>query len=188
MQSATQRAELITNIRARVCQHVAARLTEYQAVQIAIAAAMRDSDDVIGFLLPSHLAKTANKAKENFKLSEEEWVGLFGCHTQPARDGGVGAIVTSKEFLPQVTRLQNVLKQTVAEKDQASLWEKSWCKVACYVAMHLELPDELITGTLGTVIKADARRIEEMYNEIDDDGPEVMLISQCIIALSQSLL
>lgn len=188
MQGSAQRAEIITNIKSRVCANVATRLTDQEAVQLSIAAAMREPEDVIGFLLPSHLAKVAVQKMDTFKILPAEWMGLFGFGTQPIRDGGLGTIVSSKEFVPIHARLMTALRTTIGEKEQAALWERAWCKVSCYIAIHLDCPDDHLVGTLGTIIKADNRRIEEMHSTIDDDGPEVMLIAQCVVALSKCLL
>lgn len=185
MQVAAARAEIIVAVRDRVNKHVSGRLNDREALQIAIAASLRDPEDVVGFLLPSQAAKMAHNAIERFKVTAVEWTALFGNGTQAVRDGGIANVVGSTEFAPQLKRLQNALKMTIAEKDQLAVWERSWSKVLLYVAMHLEVADEALLGILGTVIKADNRRIEELHQTIDDDGPEVMLISKCIVALAE---
>ena len=187
MLHSAQRAEVITDVRNRVGIHVAQRLSESEALQLSLAASMRDGSDVIGFLMPSHLARLANSKTADIRMLPEEWKCLFGSGSQPVRDGGLGDIVGSPEFEPVVRKIAGSLRTTIMEKEQAKMWERSWTKVLCYVAMHLECPEEKLVSTLGTIIKADNRRIEEMHSEIDDDGPETLLIASCIMALSKCL-
>jgi len=187
MQSATARAAIIVAVRERVNSTVAGRLNDREAIQVALAAALRDPEDVIGFLLPGHLARLANNSRDKFKMDHLEWNALFGNGAQAVRDGGMARIVASAEFEPQLARLSNTLKMTIGEKDQAVVWARTWSKVLCYVAMHLDVADEALLGVLGTIIKADNRRIEELHNSIDDDEAEVLLISKCIVALSECI-
>lgn len=187
MESASARAEVIVALRTRVNTHVAARLSEREALQLAMAAAMRDPDEVFGFLLPGHLAKIAIKRLDDVMMTANEWKVLFGIGTQPVRDGGVATIVNSSEFSPQTDLLSIALRQTISEKDSAAVFARQWPKLLCFLAMHLEMADQALVSVLGTVISADKRRIEELQNSIDDDGVQIVLISKIIIALSESL-
>lgn len=187
MQAMGARAAIIVAVRTRINANVSGRLNEREAVQVALASSMRDSDDVIGFLLPVHLSRIVLRSREVCKLQKDEWAGLFGFGLQALRDGGIASIVRSEEFGPEIVRLSNALKTTILEKDQQLAWDRSWSKILCYVAMHLDGADNALLGVMGTVIKADNRRIEELHNEIDDDGPQVMLIVRCIVALSECI-
>lgn len=187
MQTATSRAAVILALRERVGTHVATRLSDKEAVQVALAASMRDSEDVIGFLLPNHLARLANAARDKYKMLPTEWNVLFGVGTQAVRDGGLSAVVSSKEFTPQVAKIANALKTTIGEKEQSAVWDRSWGKILVFMAMHLESPEDALLAVMGTVIKADNRRIEELHCCIDDDGPEVMLVAKCVVALSDCI-
>lgn len=187
MESATARAQVIVALRTRVNTHVAALLSEREALQLAMAAAMRDPDEVFGFLLPLHLAKIAVKRRDDVMMTANEWKVLFGIGTQPVRDGGVATIVNSSEFSQKIELLSSALRQTISEKDSKSVFARLWPKLLCFFAMHLEMADQALLSVLGTVISADKRRIEELQNSIDDDGVEVVLISKILIALSTSL-
>ena len=187
MQRATARATIIVALRERVNTHVAGHLGDQECVHIAIAASMRDPDDVVGFLIPTHLAKLAVRARDSFKISQYEWSVLFGQGTQSIRDGGISEIVASSEFVAFSKSLSNALKTTVCEKEQAVAWANARTRLLCFISMHLEFADEALVAVLGTVIKADSRRIEEFYNQLDDDGPDVLLIVRCLSSLCASL-
>lgn len=187
MQTSQVRAEVIVQLRARANKHVATRLSEREAVQLALASSMRDPDEVIGFLMPHYLAKLAVQQREQLKLSTTEWNALFGVGAYAIKDGGVASIVGSPEFAPQLSKLSNALKTTILEKEQSVVWDRAWSKLLCYIAMHLDVAEDALVGVLGTVIKADNRRIEEFFSSIDDDGPEVMLVARCVVALSECI-
>lgn len=187
MQTSHARAQVIVALRERVNSNVAARLGDRESIQIALAAALRDADDVLGFLLPQHLAKLATKSKEKFKMTTAEWTSLFGVGTQAVRDGGIADIVSSTEFVPITVKMAAALRTTIGEKDQAVVWGRAWAKMLVYVATHMDSPEDTLLSVLGTIIKADNRRIEEMYSSIDDDGPEVLLMTRCIVALSECI-
>jgi len=187
MQSASLRAQVVVALRDRVAANVASRLNDREAVQVALASAMRDPEEVLGFMLPHYLARMAVQAREKLKLQPTEWNSLFGHGSTATRDGGISAVVQSKEFVPQLQKVSNAIRTTIGEREQAVVWDRSWTKVLCYIAMHLEAADEALIGIMGTIIKADNRRIEELHCSIDDDGPEVMLVARCIVALSECI-
>ena len=188
MQAAAARAEIIVRIRDRVNAQVAGRMSERDALQVSIAAAMRDNEEVLGFLLPHHLIKGAIQSSYKYKILPDEWSVLFGNGAQAIRDGGVQSVVISQEFRPHLLKLTDALRTTITEKDQAVVWSRSWTKLLAYLSMHMDEANDALVGVLGTVIKADERRIEEFHNQVDDDGPEVLLVAKVIIAVSSCVL
>lgn len=187
MQASATRANVIAKIRERMVAHVSERLTDRQAIQLAVSSAMRDSGDIIEWSLPAPLAKAALRKLPTIKISTDEWATLFGASTQPIRDGGLGKVVGSPEFIPQALALQNALKTTIGEREQKAAWERPWCRALIYVSMHMEFADDALVAVLGTVIRADGRRIEDLRAQIDDNGPETVLVTACIESLSASL-
>ena len=47
---------------------------------------------------------------------------------------------------------------------------------------------DALTSTLGTIVRADARRMEELRETLDDEGVETMLMTKVLKALSDSVL
>jgi len=188
MEQSQRRAEIFAPIRQRVASSVAHRLDDKSALQLALACAMRDPEEVVGFLFPALVAKQVLKAPKSFALCHDEWMTLFGGNATPIRDGGLTQIVQSREFAPGAASMTTALRCTVAEQQQARIWARPWSQALCYLALHLESPDAMVESVLGTVVKADSRRIEELHCAIDDDGYETLLMSKVIIALSECVL
>lgn len=189
MEQSQRRTEAFAPIRERVAANVAHRLDDKGALQLALACTMREPEDVVGFLFPALVAKQVLKNPKTFALHHEEWMTLFGNNAAPVRDtGGLAKIVQSHEFAPGSTTMSSALRCTVAEPQQARLWARPWSQALCYLALHLEEPDAMVESVLGTVVKADSRRLEELHGSIDDNGYETLLMAKVMIALSECVL
>ena len=49
-------------------------------------------------------------------------------------------------------------------------------------------PNDALESVIGTVVRSDSRRLEELHCAIDDNGCDTMLMSKIIIALSDSVM
>lgn len=188
MEQSSRRAEAFSPVRERVAQGVNQRLDDKTSLQLAIASAMRSPDEVIGFMFSQNVARQALQKTNQLALTRDEWAALFGGEATPLRDGGLGALVQSREFQPGVKRIAQALRCTVNEIAQAQVWMRPWGQTLCYVAIHLNEPEVTLESVLGTVVKADSRRMEELHSQIDDDGCETMLMASAIMALSECVL
>ena len=77
---------------------------------------------------------------------------------------------------------------TIAENEQAAAYARAWTRGLCFLALHFEHSDHAIQACLGTIVRADTRRLEDLRCEIDDVGPNVMLVSRLILAVSDAIL
>lgn len=183
-----QKYTVFQTITQRVRNHVNSTLSDSKCLQLAIAAAMRDHETVSGFLLPHHLAKQVDHCKHDMGLRPAEWNQIFGANVSPIKDAGMGEFVASSCFQEQPDKLENALKLTLQEHEQSLMWKKPWHRLVLYIAMHVEYSDDAIFNSLGTVIKADQRRIEDYINEIDDSGVETLAFSRAIELVSNAIL
>jgi hypothetical protein len=188
MEQSQRRTAVIAAVRKRVLGLIAHRLDDRGVLQIALASALRDPEDLIGMLFPAHVAKIAIKNLGQLALTHTEWCDLFGGTTGPLRDTGLSNVVQSLEFRPYVTAIGTAMRTTVAEEQQARAWARPWCQALCYVGVHLEDPHKSIASVIGQVVTADLRRLEELHAQIDDDGYAIMLMSKIIIALASSII
>jgi hypothetical protein len=175
-------------IKERVAKTVAQRLDDKQVLQLAIACGMREAEDVLGLLFPPNVAKAALKHQSVTALTANEWRALFGPEINPLRDGGITPVVQSAEFQQPIVAIGAALRCTVAETSQAQRWARAWNKALCYVATHLHNPGGALEAVIGTIVRSDSRRLEELHCTIDDEGCDTMLMSKLIIALSQSVM
>jgi len=159
------------------------RLDDRGVLQIALASALRDPEDLLGMLFPAPLAKAALNEQKRLALTHDEWRGLFGGTSAPVRESGLSAALDSDEFRTLLTCIGLALRTTVAEEHQSRAWSRPWCQALCYVGVHLDDPHRSIEAVLGQVVTADLRRLEELHSQIDDDGYATMLMTKVIISL-----
>ena len=188
MEQSRARTQIISQIRERTATVISHRLDDRNLLQLAIVAAMREPDDTLGMLFPPLVIKSATPSAKIISITADEWADLFGVAAAPLRDGGLAAVVGSAEFAPSLAALTSTMRCTINEAQQKTLWERQWTRALCFVAVHLLDPEARLTSVMGTLVKADERRIEEMTNEIDDDdGGDAMLMAKVVIALAESL-
>ena len=188
MEQSQLRTAAYAMIKERVSKTVAQRLDDKQILQLAIACGMRDAEDVLGLLFSPRVAKAALKHQSVVALTPDEWRTLFGYEINPLRDGGITPAVQSTEFQEPIKAIGAALRCTIAEKEQGLRWQRAWNQALCYLASHLHEPNGALEAVLGTVVRSDMRRLEEMHCGIDDDGCDTMLMTKVIIALTQSVM
>lgn len=188
MEHSQRRTEVLTPLKARVCKAAGSRLDDKLALQLAIACAMRESDDLIDFIAPRHVATAVRAQAAELAVTSEEWAGVFGRQLMPLRDGGVTAVVQSAEFQPEIAAIGDAIRCTVAEAEQSAQYKRAWTRALCYVGVHLNESDHALETTLGNLVRADGRRMEELREKIDDEGVDIMLMTKVLKALSESVL
>jgi len=191
MQNGQRRAELLAPLRARVTQHIGSRVDDEVALQLAIACAMRDREDLVGFLCSKNVAATALKKSGEIAITPAEWEGLFGRQSAPPKDGGVGQLVASDDFAQAQAHLSDALRCTIAEREQGAQYKRAWTRALCHIGIHFEESDAPLEATLGSLVRADARRLEELREQLDDDAhygrADTMLMGQLVIAVAKSV-
>lgn len=186
MEGVARRADLLRLLRARHETALACQLPDSEAVQLAVALRMRAPDDVVRFLFPAHIAKAALLNRSSLAITTDEWRGLFAQNCR-LRDTGLAAIVQSADFAKHRQGLETALRCTIAENAQQRVWQTAWGQALCVMATHLDAPDEILESTVGAIVKADARRLEEVHAAIDDDGAAEMFVSKLVIALANNI-
>lgn len=188
MEQSQLRTETFVTIKKRILKYFVYQLDDKQVLQLAIACSMREAQDVIGFMFPRAVANTATKVHSAAALTHGEWKDIFGYDINPLRDGGIIKNVQSTEFQSHITAIAEALRMTISESQQRTRWQSAWSQALCYVASHMKEPNSVIESVIGTVVRADHRRLEELHCQIDDNGYDIMLMSKIIIALSNSVM
>jgi hypothetical protein len=187
MQASQRRTEVLGPLRARACKAAGSKLDDKLALQLAIACAMREADDVVEFIAPRHVAKQVLGQASEVAITPAEWESVFGRQMPPLRDGGVTAVVQSSEFQPEIVAIGEALKCTVAEQEQSAQYARAWTRALCYVGMHLNESDSALESTLGNLVRADGRRMDELRENLDDEGVDTMLMTKVLTALADSV-
>ena len=187
MEASQRRTQALARIKERVGKTIPHRLDDRQTLQLAIASSMRESAEILGFLFSNLVAKAAATQLAQNRLTAAEWRDLFGCDMPPLRDASVVAIVQSADFRQPEAAIASALRTTVQEQQQAACFRRAWNKALCYVASHLHDPNASLEAVLGSIVRSDLRRLEELHASIDDDGCDTILMSKLIISLSDGV-
>lgn len=187
MEQSQQRTFVLAALKERVAKIATHRLDDRQVLQMAIACSMREPADVLGMLFPPRVAHAAKENASKTGITVHEWNTIFGNDSHPLQDIGPHAAVQSQEFRDSLAAIGIALRCTTAETQQKQRWQRSWNQALCYIATHLNDPDPAIEAAIGTVVRSDTRRLEELYSLIDDNGCNTMLVTRIIIAISECI-
>jgi len=183
----TARQRALGEIRGRVQKHVGSWFKDHECVQIALCASLREPEEAMAFLFKKEVALASILRKRELSMSIHEWDALFGALSVATNHTSIEQISNDDEFKTMLGRMEAALRCTVEEKELKSTWARGWTKAACVVAMHTDNHEDLVSSSLGSVVRADSRRLEELRNEIDDDEKETMMVSSVVVALSEAI-
>tara|TARA_B110000046_G_scaffold183669_1_gene220277 strand:+ start:984 stop:1439 length:456 start_codon:yes stop_codon:yes gene_type:complete len=147
----------------------------------------RDRDIVFGMLLNSINAKTAVSKASVIAMKDSEWALLFGKFSSVVRDGGFVSLLAEKTLSECSNTLERALRCSLIEAKSKLSWQRSFTKAACYLALHAEDTEVLISECLGGIVRADSRRLDDFRSSIEDGDIDHMLISKVTIALARSV-
>lgn len=185
--AATLRQQAVVNIRSRATELLGSWVKDADGVQIAMACAMRAPTELLEFMLSAHHARAASKHAAELAIRPDEWAALFGAGARMTKCEELGGRLGAVDKLRGVPALASALRCTIAEATQGSAWARTWTKTACLVAMHMEAHEETLALSLGNVVRADLRRLEDLRCMLDDDGIGEMAVAQMLEALAHSV-
>ena len=148
---------------------------------------MRQPLELLGFLFPNRLARQAVAHARHIALAPDEWSALFGAAASPLRDGGVAALVAGDEFAAALAPLGDALRCSLTESEPAAAWARPHARATAFAGMHLEDAEDAVSRAIGSVVRADSRRLEELVVRIDEAGPETLLLARVVAALVASV-
>lgn len=170
-----------------MCRVVGSRLDDKLALQLAVACAMREADDVVEFIAPRRVAAAVLASSSELAMTAGEWDAVFGRQFPPLRDAGVAKVVQSAEFQPEIAAIGEAIRCTISESEQSAQYSHAWTRALCYVGVHLTESDQALESTLGHLVRADGRRIEELRERLDDNGVDTILMGKVLHVLSNSV-
>ena len=160
------------------------------ALEVAILASCNSNAELFEFFLPRHLRRVVGDAAEGIALTVAEFVAVAG-HPNARRAGAADALAAleSEEHATVLRcRLENALRQTLAETTQAKTWTSSRVRVAAILALHRERGFlEALNALLGEIVRSDLRRIEDLREDLLEEGINVFLIVNATRALTAPL-
>ena len=171
----------------RVARQVAGWPTSVEMVQIALACSTRKPAELLQFMFSRHLAQAAIAKAPELAVKKEEWVALFGTASRPSGVGAVSAVQCEPGLKEGILKIQNALRCTVAETAQGQAWARPWTRTAAFLAMHTDEHEQLITFSVGNIVRADFRRLEDFRAEIEESSWDTMLLASVVSALAAAV-
>jgi hypothetical protein len=181
------RLAAVAAIRNRVSAVCGGWLRADECLQIAIVACTRGCAALSEFMFTSQLARAVQEHQKAVAITHAEFDVIFGSKSVPVRAAEVDAVVSETSFASSATRLKNALRTTIDEGEQAQLWQRPWSRTVCVLAVNFENHEEGLATALGNLVRADVRRLEDLRQDLEDEGIDVMLLSSVVGALARSV-
>jgi len=140
---------------------------------------------MLEFLFSGTVAKEALKHSKGLMMTIGEWNALFGAHSRANRTTPVEELCAAECFQQPIRNVQGALRCTVEERDIAPQWARPVTKAACVFAMHTENHEDFLESALGSVVKADARRLDDLREQLEQEGTDTMTMAAAIVALAE---
>lgn len=186
--------EVVGDVRVRTQQHIAVRLSDSLALAVALAGATIEGQNLIEYAFSGTVRTDALAQRRPLSLTASEFATLFG-----ARDDGRAApacaqvskriveLDGSPEGASARRRLEAALRCTLSEQASAAIWKRHpGVRLAAVAALHrAEGANEALEAVLGGFVAIDGRRVDDLKIAIEDDGVELIFVSEVLGALAE---
>lgn len=180
-----QRVAIVSAMRGRVEKHLTSTLSDADCVAVCIAASFpRDRDDVFGVILNNHLCKAVSSCADSLAILPEEWSTLFGKDSTFTKETPLSKVMAEDKFKATSDSISNALRCSLTEAGAKAAWQRAPSRLSCYLALHTECTEELVSHVLGGLVRADTRRLDDVRSTAEDEATDCMLLSMSVIALA----
>jgi len=180
-----QRAAAVSAMRSRVEKHLTSILNDADCVAVCIAAGFpRDRDDVFGVILNNNLCKAVASCADSLAVLPEEWAALFGKDSTFTKEAPLSKIMTDDKFKTVIGSVSDALRCSLTEAGANAAWQRAHSRLSCYLALHTDYTEELVSHVLGGLVRADTRRLDDVRSTVEDEATDCMLLSMSVIALA----
>jgi hypothetical protein len=188
MSGPSTRAAAVLAVTARVNAHLSRPLPAREAVAVSLACSiLKHDEEVVGMLLDSRLSREAAAVAGKLAVSPQEWTALVGRDAPPpVREGGVGELLKSRHVASTCSALGDALCCTLTEKACERVWKQPVSQLACYVAAHHSSGEESVASVLGSLVRSDVRRIEQISADLEAESDAYQL-GLAVLAISSSV-
>ena len=180
-----RRIQTVSQIKARVAQHVGTWLADHEAVAIAVGASTRVAEEVLEYLCSPMVAKRAIENRKSIAVTTDEWDAMFGSEARPLRTSPLDPLVRDVAFGEAARHVGEALRTTVEEHEQKQLWSRQMTQAASIIAMQMEAHETYVSSCLGNIVRSDLRRLEDLQCRLEDEGIDAMLIGTTLGALGK---
>lgn len=175
----------------RVSQAVSMSLSNSKILALSLFASSSMDEELCDLVFSGFTRMEIGRALPTGRLhiTDEEWDAFFSRQSIPVgTTDSVRQLAARPEFAAYVNRIESALSLTLQEPDAALAWSAPTVRLACFVALHTkESTHERIQSVLGTLLRSDARRLEDLRATLDDEGSDVLLLEECTRMLCQTV-
>lgn len=168
----------------RVRRYIMTRLGPNDALAFAIASSARCSSSLLAFMASSHIARLLDAHRAEIALTPDEWSAVCTIARNARGGDSIKELSSRPEFYIAAERVEAALRCSIDESCGAEAHRMPIPRALSHVAIHMEDAQERLSSVIGTSIRADSRRVEEMTVAIDDDGVDVALLSRVIVVIA----
>jgi hypothetical protein len=180
-------AHTVLGIRTRISEHWPIEVSDEDALAIGICCCLKNADETVAVLSNRNLTRVVSKNAKSISINDEEFgmiikrLSLTLVNATP-----LGSLTWFKE---KRDRVGEALKCTLEEKGVAEVWKRVSVQLACVLAMYgTENPILKLDSVLGSVVRSDSRRVDDLHFECLGDPPDPFSLSVCLGVTSSAIL
>jgi hypothetical protein len=155
-------------------------------LQLGLASGCTQSRELVSYMYSSQLAAEVAAVKEGV-LSDGEWAAVF-TGVRPVAPQHATEVAASPEFAVSKRSIEAALEHTLVETDQARLWSQPLSQLLVFIALNCRDGSESrVERVLGSIVRTDARRLEDLRSAMAGADADMMLLGRCIEAVIMSV-
>jgi len=180
-----QRAAAVSAMQGRVEEHLTSTLSDADCVAVCVAASLpRDRDDVFGVILNNNLCRLVAPRADSLAVLPEEWAVLFGKDSTFTNEESLTKLTADERFTTLIDSISTALRCSLTEAGAKAAWQRAPSRLSCYIALHTDSTEELVSHVLGGLVRADTRRLDDVRSTVEDEATDCMLLAMSVIALA----
>ena len=180
-------AHTVLGIRTRISEHWPIEVSDEDALAIGICCCLKNPEDTISVLSNRNLCRVVSNNTKTIAINDDEFgmvikrLSLIAVNATP--------LASLTWFNEKRDRVGEALKCTLEESGAAEVWRRPSSQLACVLAMYgTENPIVKLDSVLGSVVRSDSRRVDDLHFECLGDPPDPFSLSVCLGVASSAIL
>jgi hypothetical protein len=164
-------------------------MDDFQIMRVVLASGMRSSQETLEFVHTRSIAAQLVQISDKLAITEAELPLFFGSLPQTHNSTLSDALTNNNtaHFKVHTTRIEEALTCTLEEQLPSARWASIGVKCLAVLAVNMVAADEALLSCLGSVIRHDSRRVDDMKAQIEDAGVDIFTLVAVITWLSTAV-
>ena len=188
-----QTSEPLGEIRKRAQQSVSIRLLDADAIATSIYTSLIEAPALLEYACEGQVRLETTQHAAFLAMNTFEYCSIFGAATV-GRCGHTSSKLAATCQLPEARQLlqlvEKSLQTTLNEALQGTLWKRSLpTRVAALLSLCRPTDAiECLDAVVGGVVTADSRSIDDLKTRLEDEGLDILLVTELVHGLVASVL